>query len=87
MWGCCRRAARWISRRKRSGPSVAAELGVEHLERDGPVVLQIVREIHRRHAATSELPLEAVAVGEGVREWGRDAVRVRWHRNNIEEGR
>jgi hypothetical protein len=59
---------------------------VQHLEGDGPVVLQVVGEIHRRHAPAAELALEAVAVGEGVREWGLDAVLVRWHSNNIEEG-
>ena len=41
------------------------ELLPQHLERDLAVVLQVVGEIHGRHAAGAELALEAVAAGEG----------------------
>ena len=41
-----------------------AELGVEHLERDGPLVPDVAREVHRGHAAAPELALEQVAVGQ-----------------------
>ena len=40
------------------------ELGLEDLDRDLPVVLFVVREIHGGHAARAELALEAVAAGE-----------------------
>ena len=36
------------------------DLGPQHLQRDGPIVLLIVGEIHRRHAAAAELALDAV---------------------------
>ena len=41
------------------------ELGVQHLERDLAVVLEVVREIDRGHAPAAELALERVAVGQG----------------------
>jgi hypothetical protein len=41
------------------------ELGPEQLDRDGAVMLQVAGEIDGRHAAAAELPLDAVAVGEG----------------------
>ena len=42
-----------------------AEFGPEDLEGDGAIVLDVVGEIDRRHAAGTELTLQAVAVGEG----------------------
>ena len=48
------------------------ELRPQHLDRDLAVVLQVLGEIHRRHAALPQLPLDAVAVGEGGGERGRD---------------
>ena len=45
-----------------------AEFGVEHLERDGPLVPDVASEVHGRHAAAPELALELVAVAEGLRE-------------------
>ena len=60
MCGWSRRAAIRISRRKRSGPSVAGELGMQHLEGDVAVVLEVVGEVDRGHAAAPELPLDAV---------------------------
>ncbi len=62
--GCCRRAASWISRRKRSGPSDGGELGVEHLEGDGAVVLEVAREEDRGHAPATELALEGVPLAQ-----------------------
>ena len=45
-----------------------AELGVEHLERDETVVLEITREVHRGHAAATELALDRVAARQCVAE-------------------
>ncbi len=44
------------------GTERGGQLGVEHLERHRPVVLEIPSEIHRRHAAAAELALDHVAV-------------------------
>ncbi len=52
-----RRAAVWISRRNRSGPSAAAI--------SGAAVLQVPREIDGRHPAVPQLALQRVAVGQG----------------------
>ena len=41
------------------------QLAAEHLERDRPVVPEIVRQPHRRHSAPAELALDPVAVGQG----------------------
>ena len=40
------------------------ELGLQHLERDLPVVAEVLRQIHRGHAALAQLPLDPVAVGQ-----------------------
>jgi len=45
------------------GAEGAGELGVEHLEGDGAVVAEVLREVDGRHAAAAELAGEAVAVG------------------------
>jgi hypothetical protein len=37
----------------------------EHLERDPTIMLDVVGEIHNRHSAGPELPLDAIAIGEG----------------------
>ena len=42
------------------------ELGVEHLEGDRPVVAEIVSQVDRGHAATAQLALEAVAIGQDL---------------------
>ena len=52
------------------GAQRRGELGVQHLERDGAVVPQVVREVDRGHAAAAELALELVAVRECCREDG-----------------
>ena len=40
-----------------------AELGIEHLERDAAVVLDVAREVHGGHAAAPDLALDGVATG------------------------
>ena len=46
------------------------ELGPEHLERDRAIVFEVAREVDGRHAALTEVPLDAVAVGERGGELG-----------------
>ena len=42
------------------------QLGVQHLEGDGAVVAEVVREEDRGHAAPAELALDGVAALEGL---------------------
>ena len=46
------------------GAEHCRELGVQHLDRDLPVVLDVLGEIHRRHPALAELTLDPVAIGQ-----------------------
>ena len=46
------------------GAEARGNLVVQHLERDGPVVSEVVREVDDGEAAASELALEAVPIGE-----------------------
>ena len=46
------------------GPEQRRQIGAEHLDRHLAVVLHVVGEVHRRHAPTAELALDAVAAGE-----------------------
>ena len=59
------------------------EICVECLERDVAAMLDVVREVYRRHAANAEFTLDAVAVSERGAEsevcWGGDG-------NRTEEG-
>ena len=48
------------------GAEHGGELRLQHLDRDLAIVLQVLGEIDRRHAALAELALDAVAIGEGV---------------------
>ena len=48
----------------------ASQIGMQDLERDRPVVSQVLREVNRRHAAAAELALDGVAVGEGLLKTG-----------------
>jgi hypothetical protein len=48
------------------GAQDGRKLRQENLECDGPVVPQVLGEIHRSHAAPAELALEGVAVGQRV---------------------
>src|SRR5258705_277000 len=41
-------------------------LGMQHLQRDRPIVLQVMGQIDRGHAASPELALERIAVSERV---------------------
>ena len=58
------------------GAEHGAELRLEHLDRDLAIVLEVVGEIDRGHAALAELPLDAVAVGK----CGCQAFTCRGHR-------
>ena len=58
----CSRAATRISRWNRSGPSEAATSGIEHLEGDEPVVLEVARQVDGGHSATPEHALQRVPV-------------------------
>ena len=67
------------------GAETRGQLGVEDLERHRPVVPEILREIHRGHAAPADLSLEAVAGGQLDLErrergqgtpYGRDAEKI-----------
>jgi len=55
------------------GAEHGGQLGPQHLEGDGPVVLQIVGKIDRGHAAPTELALDPVATGQRRGEAGRGA--------------
>ena len=52
------------------GAQHGRELGVEDLQGDQTVMLDVPGQVHRRHAAAAELPLEDIAVAEGVFEYG-----------------
>ena len=52
------------------GADDGGQLGPQHLERHLAVVLQVLGQVHRGHAARAELPLDAVAVGERRRRGG-----------------
>jgi hypothetical protein len=45
-----------------------SQVRVQHLERDLPIVLQILREVHRGHAAPANLAVEPIAVSQGTLE-------------------
>ena len=47
------------------GPEGRRQLGAEHLDRHLTVMLDVAREIDRRHAAPSQLALDGIAAGEG----------------------
>jgi len=50
MWGCCSRA------------ETGGEVEVQQLERDRPVVAEVLREPDRSHPPAAELALEGIAV-------------------------
>jgi len=54
------------------GAEHGAELGVQDLHGDEPVVLRVAREVDDRHAATADRGLHHVPPGEGGRELGGD---------------
>jgi len=41
------------------------ELGLQHLDSDPAMMLEVLSEIDRRHPPATELALDRVAVGEG----------------------
>ena len=53
------------------GAEHRGQLGLEHLERDLAVVLEVLRQKHRGHAALTEFALDAIAVGERGGEAGK----------------
>ena len=52
------------------GAERGGELRVEHLERDGAVVAEVLRQIDGGHPAAAQLPLQPVAVAERGLEGG-----------------
>ena len=52
------------------GADDRGELRPQHLDRDLAIVLEVLGQIDGGHAALAELPLDAVAVGEGGGEAG-----------------
>ncbi len=53
------------------GPKYRGEFGAEYLHGDLAVVFDVVRQVHRRHAAGAEFVLDGVAVGEGGLQAGK----------------
>ena len=53
------------------GAEDGGELGLQHLERHLAVVLQVLRQVDGGHAPLAQLPLDAVAVGQGGGEAGQ----------------
>ena len=76
MCGCWSRAVVLISAQEPLAAERRAEVGVQDLDGDVAVVLEVVREIDGRHAAGAELALDAVAIGER-RSQAREDVVVR----------
>ncbi len=54
------------------GPDHRGELGLEQLEGHPPIVPDVLGQVHRRHPTRAELALDAVAVGQGRHQAGRD---------------
>ena len=48
------------------GADRGGDVGIEHLDGDLPLVAAVPREVDVRHAAAAELPLDDVAVAEGL---------------------
>ena len=65
MCGCCRFAVVLISARKRSAPDHRGQLGLQDLERDLPLVLEVVGEVDGGHATLAEFVFDQVAALEG----------------------
>ena len=53
------------------GTERGGELRTQQLERDGPIVPQIIGTIHDGHSTAPDLPVEAVATGQVGRETGQ----------------
>ena len=65
MCGCCNAAVVLISCTNRSAPNTAASSGLQHLERDLAIVLEVLAQVHGGHAAFTEMAKDAIAAGEG----------------------
>ena len=61
---------------KTLGPEGEDQLGAEHLYGDLAIVLEVVREIDRGHAARAKLAVDAVAIGEGALKSGLEVGQV-----------
>src|SRR6185437_13839523 len=46
------------------GTECGTEIRMQHLDRDVAIVLEIVSEIHRRHAAGAKLALDPIPLGQ-----------------------
>jgi hypothetical protein len=53
-------------------PHRGGQVGPEHLDRDVPVMAEVLGEIDRSHSALAEFSLQAVTVGECCGEVGVD---------------
>ena len=53
------------------GTDDRGELGMQHLDGDLAVVLEVLRQVDGGHAAPAELALDQVAVGQGGGEAGK----------------
>ena len=60
MCGCCSRAVVLDLAQEPLTAERGAELGMQHLDGDVAIVLEIVREVDGRHAAGAELALDAI---------------------------
>ena len=65
MWGCCRLAVTSISFEEPLGPEDGSEFGPQYLHGDLAVVLQVLDEVDRRHAASTDFTLDGVPIGQG----------------------
>ena len=59
------------------GTERRGELGLEHLDGHFPFVLEIFREVDRRHPARTQLPLDAIAVGKRSRQTPQRVIHCR----------
>ena len=61
---------------KALGPESVDQLGTEHLDGYLAIMLEVMREIDRRHAACTKLAVEAVAIGQRALKSGLDVGQV-----------
>ena len=70
------------------GADDGRQLGAQHLDGDVAIVLEVVRQVDRRHTARAELALDAIPIGEAcgqaeevvVHLWGRSSARALYDR-------
>jgi len=68
---------------KSVGPERGGQLGPHDLERDQAVMAQVAGQVDRRHAATPQLTLDEIAVGQGGAEAGCQIAVSRGHAPNL----